>query len=569
MNIEQGRQRHGLIPTPTFHPEVPRDRQGRARWSLLKDQPQKLQEIIVKQANIFLEEEGDISQGLLRARRMSNFTTAIRQYYPGGFSALKRDLFDPQQIQEPNRVVKTATNVPVVDRSGVFIDEDEERWIVPNVASREFGVGLSWLSARMDRMRQMVGRNRAYRLTVLLNETDLAELQQGYVSLPRVDKKTKTYTDEGGQKWTSTSNISKTYGVSINFLKPLLSEVSFIPGRDSQGHEITLYSLIEAETLLDIHLSLPQVDKRTDAYTDETGEKWIIAWDYAKKLGIDRVTLLAYLKDAATIPGRNKTNQKVVLYKESDVLASLGNRVSLPRADIETGEYIDDLGQVWVSSKILQTRLNLHEKTIKKLAGDMQTCLGRDRSGKITTLYCLQEVEEKVKDFSSLPRVNKDSRYYIDANGISWASMGTLISQFGQHDIYKRTINSVQSIEGRSRSGQVVTLYRVDQIRQFLHDFIELPQVDKSSREYMDPEGEAWVVPNEFIQRMGLSNKSFIRLRKSLRSLRGRGGNGRVTTLYNKEDILSGFANDTQKEVPDRKIDPDEANQDLDKLLEN
>ncbi len=72
--------------------EIPRDRRGRIRWSVLKQNPERLLEFIESEVSQFYQDVGEISVNLLTQHKRSDLHHAIFRHYPGKMGSLRAKL---------------------------------------------------------------------------------------------------------------------------------------------------------------------------------------------------------------------------------------------------------------------------------------------------------------------------------------------------------------------------------------------------------------------------------------------------------------------------------------------
>lgn len=89
IEIRQGVESSGTTP-PIL--EIPRDKIGRIRWSVLKNNPEQLIAVIEHEASIFISEGNILTHQNLEDNKMSSIAHAIQKYYPGALTALSQNL---------------------------------------------------------------------------------------------------------------------------------------------------------------------------------------------------------------------------------------------------------------------------------------------------------------------------------------------------------------------------------------------------------------------------------------------------------------------------------------------
>lgn len=117
---------------------IPRDQRGRMFVAVLKDQPDRVAEVIETEARRLQAEGTRITDKSLKANHQSGFVGLVQRYYPGGMLSLREKLGKPHD-QRPNGFWQDPANIEAEARRLVAIGN--------NLTQRELKeVGLNTLS---------------------------------------------------------------------------------------------------------------------------------------------------------------------------------------------------------------------------------------------------------------------------------------------------------------------------------------------------------------------------------------------------------------------------------------
>lgn len=125
MVTERVNQNPEIVKPPL---EIPRDKRGRVRWKILKQNPQQLMVFIEAQAQSFIDAGNFLSSSRLKATGMSWFDRGVSQNYPGGITTLRMRING--DIKPQHALSVGEDNLPRDRRGRVFwsrLANDEER----------------------------------------------------------------------------------------------------------------------------------------------------------------------------------------------------------------------------------------------------------------------------------------------------------------------------------------------------------------------------------------------------------------------------------------------------------
>lgn len=137
-------------------------------------------------------------------------------------------------------------------------------------------------------------------------------------------------------------------------------------------------------------------------------------------------------------------------------------------------------------------------------------------------------------------QVDDETEKYIDQQGKAWTPTQFFLRKFGiGSKLLACHLREVDSIDGRSRTGQKTNLYNEEQVNQQLRNLISLPKVDKTDGIYTDSDGERWAPAYYFFRKLsGVGNGTVSKLLEKTRSIKGRGKSGFEVTLFNHQEAV-------------------------------
>lgn len=369
-----------------------------------------------------------------------------------------------------------------VDReNGRYTDPQGGNWVAANFF-RKIGIQPVTLSRYAPNARSVKGINRNGTETILYNEVEVTEQLQEFLSLPRVDKNGR-YADVEGANWLVARFFARQFGVSDKTFKKNTEGVHSLRGRDRIGQVTLLYNEAEVIQHFQPFLTLPQVDKKSGAYTDDSNRKWCPAIYFYKSFGIPKITLIRRTKNIQTMEGRVRSGKKVVLYDMKDVIKQLGEFLSLPKVDKETERYVDRNNEGWVAEKFFEHHLGLNHSGLRPRLAGVRHIKGRDRVGKEVILYNEQEAQQKLQYYVGLPQTGGDSKY-VDEKGEVWGPIFYFRKIIrDRNSVLLPYLQQIRSIRGRGRNGRETTLYNESDIMRVLKQKEEIASPEQANEQ--------------------------------------------------------------------------------------
>ncbi len=269
------------------------------------------------------------------------------------------------------------------------------------------------------------------------------------------------------------------------------------------------------------------IDSATGIYTDESGEQW----GSKKGMGKKKYSLaMKNLENFRTLEVKLGT-RIVKLINLSDVANFVEPLYALPQAEPETDIYSDPQGEQWAIFKYFGGR---DIEFLKKNQNRVRTIKGRSHKGMRATLYNLNDAMTILQERDVLPQVDSTDSIHSD-NLNRWASH----TFFNENEIsyLREHKDKIRTISGRGKSGEVSTLYNLEDAQRILRERDIKPQTGLDGI-YRDEIGE-WAGATT----LGPADYEFIKRRKEkVRTIEGRNISGGSATLFNLDDVRRAVA---------------------------
>lgn len=394
--------------------------------------------------------------------------------------------------------------------------------------------------------------------------------------LPQIDRETRRYTDAGGKSWVPNNFFRQEYNFDAKHLG-YTEDTQWIIGRRSNGLPVILYDEEVVANKIHEIKALPQVDTKTERYTDESGQQWVAANYFARKYGIRDSKIIASLSSQVqTLPGRGLNNRPILLLNEDEVLSlsSVQEYLNLEKLRADNGLYQDEEGKLWISDMRLAEGSGLMQVP-QTILGNIPFRIGKGIGGKsrIRKLYDADLANEALRRYLSLPRVDTETGIYRDSDGKQWVSINFIHERTGiSHPTIRRLIEGVSVQPGRDRTNDQTDLYDLSRSLNLMQDFLSLPMVDKTTKQYIDDEERKWMTFNAIGKLLGFSIGSQLAksVKEQARVLRGRDPIGHEANLFEVSEIsllISEYATKPKQRENKQNIDTSEADSYLRNLV--
>jgi len=259
------------------------------------------------------------------------------------------------------------------------------------------------------------------------------------------------YEDLNRVRWASIRYFRNKYGIGHTTFESYAGHVQAINGR-KQGSGITkLYNIDEAEKALQLFFSLPSVDTTTGMVADTEGVLWTTEKGFCNVHKVSQVKFHSMLDGIPRKEGRAANGMKCTLYQLDALQDTFKDFLCLPSVDKKTGIYRDDLGGEWASLNSISDMIGVGLGKLRNSASRIASIHGRDRSGGESLLYSVQGLKITLKDYITLPKVNKTTGIYIDQQGKQWMPLDPLASHLGIGEWLLRSFKNISIVQGRDK----------------------------------------------------------------------------------------------------------------------
>jgi len=179
MNVDKVELKSNTENTVSTSPalEIPRDKLGRVRWSIVTNNPDLCKSVIEIESQAFLARGFPLTADGLNRARQSTFRSVITGHYPGGLLALRATL----AVEEPPRINS-------VDKR--YTDPEGITWVPYYFFKREFGMANLTVKKMFQDIPTITGASSQGRKIILYQEPAAMNKISPFLSLPKVEPAT-------------------------------------------------------------------------------------------------------------------------------------------------------------------------------------------------------------------------------------------------------------------------------------------------------------------------------------------------------------------------------------------
>lgn len=215
---------------------------------------------------------------------------------------------------------------------------------------------------------------------------------------------------------------------------------------------------------------LPVVDKNLKVYTDTEGMDWASAEWFYEKYGITGGFLSSRARDLGILKGVGANGHSVNLYKVATAIEVWKKYSSRPRADRDTGIYIDSNNERYAAKYWFAMKYQLSNGVATKFCTDAQKIEGRDKIGKEIDLYRISDVEAIITEHLTKLVIDEENGIAIDQKGEEWAAVNILSNEYDiDPATVKKHLSAVERKVGIGRNGHDIQLYDLLSSREILN----------------------------------------------------------------------------------------------------
>lgn len=397
---------------------------------------------------------------------------------------------------EANRTLEEYISLPKA-QGDIYEDESGEKWMTLKYYQRKTGISPKALIKRLVGLETKKARIGSGQENTLYPQSKVEQRLKELQALPQVSPETGIFIDETEEAWAPARFLIDKYGVSQSVLNKRLKDIKQIRGKDKSRQERILYNVREADNVLTDFIALPAIDPETERYVDHEGVSWITL-DFAQQLIGNVGSLKDVLKVVSQVRGRGINGSETVLYNEQELRENYKEHLALPKIEEVIDAYIDSEGSRWVPAATFMKALKIGRSTLDPYLLGVPTRGGRSKKGKVTALYKESEVNQNLKSFLSLPRVDRQTGRYVDSNGEGWVSIYTAAHNLGVDvGFLSNRLEGVQSIEGRDKVNRKTTLYNEADLAKVIttrkrHEkgYWTIEKTDQEALEFFQQKGE-------------------------------------------------------------------------------
>lgn len=434
------------------------------------------------------------------------------------------------------------TQLPLADKkTGRFTDDKGDQWLPQERFYREFGIDLhlDQFKEVTEQIKTIQCRDANGHKRTFYKEAEVMSAFVAFIATPRAKRGNGQYLDEQGISWITPKRLQKLTQASAEIIVAVLDRVLTIKVRDGSGKILLMFNEEEAKKEIALHLSSSTKADISAKQEKEVEHEWVTINYLVGTLGFSERTLLRRLSEVPTKQGSGENGHECTLYQKAAVLATLGDYLSSPQVDGESGNFTDKAGNIWLDIRFLRKQSGLAHKTLYKILEGVPTLNGKSARNQQIILYDQKLAMERLANISKTPKVDAESGLFTNDGG-DWANLEYLLTLFpvGKKAV-KNVLKSSQIsfILGRCKNGFQTQLYNLKEAQAVLGTFKDRKQVDFEVNTYTDEQGESWTTARFIRDKYGISTTMVATVVARLTSMPGRDKCNRCVILYNLRQV--------------------------------
>jgi ubiquinone/menaquinone biosynthesis C-methylase UbiE/superfamily II DNA or RNA helicase len=313
-----------------------------------------------------------------------------------------------------------------------------------------------------------------------------------------------------GRKWGTSKTIASLLDIHPStFLKhsERVSKISALENR-------TLFDLEEARITLADYLSKKMVDEETRIYTTEEGKRYGSLNYFSEKYKLIPALFYKLAEPIAKINGRSHGGGAADLWDIDEFESKHKEYLERKLVDLKTRIYTDEEGRQYSYQKYFTNLWKITIGAFKRETTGLLTIPGRNHHG-ACELYEISQVEQAVKEYAALPKINDEERIFRDKTGKSWAHARYFRDTYGikREEFNKKVILAdvpTLMVRGRALEGRT-TLYDFDKCLELLTERIKQKPTTDEGGLYIDQDRIQWGSQRYFSIRYGISRSALLR----------------------------------------------------------
>ena len=288
-------------------------------------------------------------------------------------------------------------------------------------------------------------------------------------------------------------SVAEKLDIDESKIKASTKDLSVMEGRGKGGGKVNLYSLEQIKEKFKEFLALPQVVKEgewegfLEHINIDTGTvgHFGTVYSIASKLALTRKKIGDVLKGVSSLKGKNMLGSVANLYSLEEVKEKLKEFLVLPQVDKE-GEWEgflkrenkDGIIEHFGTAHTISQKLDSSSTVIASSLKGVSSLKGKNKIGAETVLYCLEQINEKLKDSFVRPQVDTEGDWKGFLEHINEVGMiehyGAIEKIVQRLDISRKKLNlrvkALTPVKGKDVGGNKTDLYSLEQVIKKLAD---------------------------------------------------------------------------------------------------
>ena len=367
--------------------------------------------------------------------------------------AMTRSATSLYNIAEALQEHQALNALPVVDESGLVIDEQGVPWLTINQfkkQNRVIGSFYEKLPAFDFEIRKARQNNGG--AVSIYREEDLRAANSKSAEIPVLSKGHEVYIDERGVTWASINYFANVLcagklSLSYSFIHHELKRTgaAAITAQVAGVNTTFIYRDIDLKEVTGRFTDIPVSDPETGIYTDPDRGEWGNLAVIRSMYGDNSESLGKKVAPLDSLMVKNKGGSINPHYSLEQVARMYEDRIKLPMVG-EDGRYVDENQVAWISGARAALNLDQNEKGLKKRAIDR----------KISRIWGTSARNEKINLFSEIEITNMYLDLETDAREEIVELKNTLENLLKNDDITSRSLSPLLEVLGESAINDIL-----------------------------------------------------------------------------------------------------------------
>ena len=333
-----------------------------------------------------------------------------------------------------------------------------------------------------------------------------------------------------GEHYASLAEIVKKLKISKHNIKKFAKDLTPIKGKPHRGRLCVLYNLNQVKIACADLLTPGLLIADKDGWVTKNGQNYSSLSTIAKELKISTEAVEKRVNKLATIKGKNRNGRLVEFYRFDQVKSACADILDQGGKQKNLGS-CDSLSAIARSLKISAYHLKIRAKFLTY-------CRGKDRSGRVSNLYSLEQIRSVCADLLNDDLLNADKAGFANKDGQLYTTINVAAKELNiSKTAVKSRVKKLMPIKGRARRGRLIDFYSFDQVKSACADLLIPGILFAANNGWAIKAGKKFAPICIIAKSLKISTNAINRRIKDLPSLPGKSSNNLIAKFYSLDDV--------------------------------